>query len=237
MRQAGRGVFVTATDTGVGKTQVTLGIMRCLQIQGLKVAGMKPIASGCWHTEDGLRNADALSIQQHCSISLPYSDINPFAFEPPIAPHIAAEESGVAISMVAITQAYQRMLRQVDWCIVEGVGGWLVPISARHTVADLAQSLDLPVVLVVGIRLGCLNHTLLSVESIQRGHLRLLGWVANQIDGDVARPERSIATLREWIDAPLMGIIPPQAVPSADAFAARLGTGVDALINKDSSRW
>ncbi len=231
MNRPGRGVFVTGTDTGVGKTQVTLGMMLCLQSHGLKVAGMKPIASGCWRTKKGLRNADALSIQQHCSISLPYSDINPFAFEPPIAPHIAAEEAGVAISMIPIAQTYQRILRQVDWCIVEGVGGWQVPLSSRHTVADLVQCLALPVVLVVGIRLGCLNHTLLSVESIQQGDLRLLGWVANQIDGDVARPERNIATLREWIEAPLIGIIPPKSVPSADAFATYLCTGVDALIN------
>lgn len=233
MSPPGRGVFVTGTDTGVGKTQVTLGVMRCLQRDGLKVAGMKPIASGCCRTEDGIRNADALSIQQHCSLSLPYSDINPFAFELPIAPHVAAREAGSAISMTAIAQAYQRILRQVDWCIVEGVGGWLVPISARHTTADLVQYLALPVVLVVGIRLGCLNHTLLSVASIQQRGLRLLGWVANQIDADMARPEANIATLREWIDAPLIGIIPSEPAPSADTFVACLRTGVAALIRKN----
>lgn len=225
-----RGVFVAGTDTGVGKTEVTLGLMLCLQRHGLKVAGMKPIASGCCRTKDGLYNADALSIQQHCSISLPYSDINPFAFEPPIAPHIAAEEAGQTISMTAIAQTYQRILAQVDCCLVEGVGGWLVPLSAGHTTADLVQYLGLPVVLVVSIRLGCLNHTLLSVDSIQHRRVRLIGWVANQIDGEMARPERNIATLRERIEAPLIGVVPPKREPSAKAFAAHLCAGATALL-------
>lgn len=231
MSQHRRGIFVTGTDTGVGKTQVTLGLMRCLQERGLKVAGMKPIASGCIQTVDGVRNADALAIQQHCSLSFAYSDINPFSFEPLIAPHIAAEDLGGAISIPTIAEAYQRLLSQVDCCIVEGVGGWLVPVSKGQTTADLARCLALPVVLVAAIRLGCLNHTLLSVESIQRCDLRLLGWVANQMEADVARPERNIATLREWIDAPLLGIIPPQSVASVDAFAAQLRDGVGAVFS------
>jgi dethiobiotin synthetase len=156
--------------------------------------------------------------------------INPYAFEPPIAPHIAAEEASSEISIISIAQAYQQILQQVDWCIVEGVGGWLVPMSAQHTTADLVQNLALPVVLVVSIRLGCLNHTLLSVESIQQRGLKLLGWVANQVDGDMARPERNIATLQEWIEAPLIGIIPRKSVPSATAFADHLRHGVAALI-------
>ncbi len=233
MRPPGRGVFITGTDTGVGKTQTTLAIMICLKKQGLRVAGMKPIASGCAQTDSGLRNADALAIQQHGSIALPYSDINPFAYEPPIAPHLAAEEAGRAISMTAIADAYRRIQRQVDWCLVEGVGGWLVPISARHTTADLVQYLLLPVVLVVGIRLGCLNHTLLSVQSIQRCGLRLLGWVANQVDPDAARPERNIATLRQWIAAPLIGIVPNESAPSADALAVHLCAGVATVVLKD----
>jgi dethiobiotin synthetase len=233
MNPAGRGIFVTGTDTGVGKTQVTLGVMLCLQRYGLRVAGMKPIASGCYRTEGGLRNADALSIQQQCSLSLPYKDINPFALELPIAPELAAREAGIAIEMAAAAQAYHRILRGVDWCIVEGVGGWLVPISARHTVADLVQYLALPVVLVVGIRLGCVNHTLLSVESIQQRGLSLLGWVANQIDADMVRPEANIASLQERIEAPLIGIIPFTPVSSATAFAAHLHAGLAALIRKN----
>lgn len=230
MSLPGRGVFITGTDTGVGKTQVTLAMMICLQRRGLTVAGMKPIASGCAQTKAGLRNADALAIQRHGSLVLPYDDINPFAYEPPIAPHLAAEEAGRAISMTAIAQAYQRIQRQVDWCLVEGVGGWLVPISARRTTADLVQYLLLPVVLVVSIRLGCLNHTLLSVQSIQQRGLTLLGWVANQVNPDVARSERNIATLRQWITAPLIGTIPSEQVPSADALATYLCNGVAAMV-------
>lgn len=230
MSRPGRGLFVAGTDTGVGKTQVTLGVMRCLQGRGLKVAGMKPIASGCCQTDDGWRNADALAIKQESSISFPYCTINPYAFEPPIAPHIAAEEAGVTISMELIAKAYRQIVAQVDWCIVEGVGGWRVPIDSQHTTADLVASLALPVVLVVSIRLGCLNHALLSVESIQHREVKLLGWVANQIDQATARAERNIATLQEWIDAPLIGIIPPASVVSADAFADHLRSGMAALI-------
>lgn len=232
MTHPGRGLFITGTDTGVGKTQVTLGLMSCLHQQALKVAGMKPVASGCYHTEHGLQNADAIAIQQLCSISLPYRDINPYALEPAIAPHIAAEEAGRSISMATIAGAYQRISHQVDWCLVEGVGGWLVPIDHHHTMAELVEYLSLPVVLVVGLRLGCLNHALLSVESIKRRNVRLIGWVANQIDPAMARADRNITALRDRIDAPLIGAIPALFSPAAASFSPYLESGFAKLIRK-----
>ncbi|MGF1614227.1 MAG: dethiobiotin synthase [Gammaproteobacteria bacterium] len=232
MTSPGRGLFITGTDTGVGKTQVTLGLMSCLHQRGLKVAGMKPVASGCYHTEHGLRNADAVAIQKLCSISVPYRDINPYALEPAIAPHIAAEEVGTSISMAAIADAYQRISQQVDWCLVEGVGGWLVPIDNHQTVAELVEYLSLPVVLVVGLRLGCLNHALLSVESIERRNVRLMGWVANQIDPSMARADRNITALLNRIDAPLIGAIPPVLSPSEATFSPYLVSGLTALMGK-----
>jgi dethiobiotin synthetase len=148
------GYFVTGTDTGVGKTVVTLGLMQCLQSQGHTVAAMKPLASGCDRLAAGIRNDDALLLQQQASVVLAYDQVNPYAFEPAIAPHIAAEEAGIIIDTYKIHHEYNRIKETVDFMLVEGAGGWLVPLNQEQTLADLAQLLGLDVIMVVAIRLG-----------------------------------------------------------------------------------
>ena len=215
--------FITGTDTGIGKTWSTVAIMRTFQAQQISVLGMKPVASGCLQTANGLRNEDALLLQTHASFAVPYETVNPYAFEPPIAPHIAARHSGTTIELNAITAAYHQLAEQADSVVVEGVGGWQVPLNADQTVADLAFALGLPVILVVGMRLGCLNHALLSDAAIGRSRLVRAGWIANCIDPDFAFIEDNIATLQQKINAPLLGVIPYLTALNTDVLARRLG--------------
>lgn len=195
-----RGCFVTGTDTGVGKTLVSQVLLHTLRRAHTAVAGFKPVASGCDHTPEGLRNADALALQAASSVALSYDTVNPYAFAPPIAPHLAAEQAGVNIDLDAIVRGIEAV--DADRIVVEGVGGWLVPLNHRQSVADLAQTLGLPVVLVVGLRLGCLNHALLTAEAIRARGLELAGWVANQIDPAFVCCDENIATLQERLEAP-----------------------------------
>lgn len=217
-----KGFFVTGTDTGVGKTWITLGLMRGLRTRGLKVAGMKPVASGCVPGPAGLRNEDALRIQAQASVPVDYETINPYAFAPAIAPHIAAAESGVCIDIARIRRAYDGLAALADCVVVEGVGGWMVPLNERDTVADLAQALALPVVLVVGVRLGCINHALLTADSILRQGCILAGWVANVVDAGCERIQENVAALEARLAAPLLGVVPLLDRLDADAIAARL---------------
>jgi dethiobiotin synthetase len=202
------GYFVTGTDTGVGKTVVTLGLVRRLQDRGRRVVAMKPVASGCRHTAQGLRNADALLLQRQGSLPLEYHEINPYAFEPAIAPHLAAAAAGVRIELDAIRAGLERLTAQADQVCVEGVGGWLVPLNEAQTVADLAAELGLGIILVVGIRLGCLNHALLTQAAIAGAGLHLAGWVANQASPGCERAGDIIGTLRSRLAAPLLGAVP-----------------------------
>lgn len=201
-----RGLFVTGTDTGVGKTLVSQVLLYALRRRHAAVAGFKPVASGCERTPEGLRNDDALALQAASSIPLAYEVVNAYAFAPPIAPHLAAEQAGVDIDIDVILQRIGSV--DADRIIVEGVGGWLVPLNRRQSVADLAQRLNLPVVLVVGLRLGCLNHALLTADAIRSRGLELAGWVANRIDPGFERCEENIATLQGRLDAPLLMRIP-----------------------------
>ncbi len=223
MQRSG-GLFVTGTDTGVGKTWVSLGLMAALQARGLKVAGMKPVSAGCERTPDGLRNDDALLLQRQASVTHPYERVNPAAFEPPIAPHIAAAEVGARIDFARIERAYAQLAESSDVCVVEGAGGWLVPLSARRSFADLAECLALPVVLVVAIRLGCLNHALLSVESIEARKLPLLGWVANRLSPDTPRAAENIEALEQRISAPRLATVGYAKRLTVSHFAAALDT-------------
>ncbi|PHS68887.1 MAG: dethiobiotin synthase [Methylophaga sp.] len=200
-------IFVTGTDTGVGKTGISVALIELLQQQGFTVAGMKPIASGCEKTIDGLRNGDAVQLMQQANIGLPYELINPYAFEPAIAPHIAAKQAGIEIDLKVIQQHYQQIQQQVDAVVVEGAGGWLVPLNQHQTMADLAVILDLPVILVVGIRLGCINHALLTVKAIESTGLKLQGWIANHPEASEQTKE-IVATLKLHITAPCLGNIP-----------------------------
>jgi dethiobiotin synthetase len=200
-------LFVTGTDTDVGKTRISVALIGLLAEVGHQVAGMKPIASGCDITAQGLRNDDAVQLSQQATIRLPYDLINPYAFEPAIAPHIAAEQAGIQIEIDVIQQHFEQIKQQADSVVVEGAGGWLVPINQTLMLADIAVRLDLPVVLVVGIRLGCINHALLTVEAITRRGLSLYGWVANHVV-DSAESEAIIATLKAAISSPCLGVVP-----------------------------
>jgi dethiobiotin synthetase len=217
-----QGYFITGTDTGVGKTIVTLGLMQWLQDRGHRVAGMKPVASGCAATPQGLRNADAQQLQQQAGIELAYAAVNPYAFAPPIAPHLAAAAAGCRIDLDRIHARLQQLAGQADRVCVEGVGGWLVPLNERDAVADLALRLGLEVILVVGIRLGCLNHALLTLRAIEASGLRLAGWVANCLPPPADSLEENISTLKSMIYAPLLGIVPALSVVSVKAVAACL---------------
>lgn len=217
-----RSYFITGTDTGVGKTTVTLGLMQLLQTRGQRVAAMKPVASGCERTPAGLRNDDALCLQRQASLELDYDLINPYAFESPVAPHIAAVRDGVRIRLDVIQAAYTRIAAQVDCVLVEGVGGWRVPLNATETVADLALVLELEVILVVGVRLGCLNHALLTVDAMEAAGVRLAGWVANCPPPESAAEDENIDTLRSLIAAPLLGRVPPLHAVEAHRVAACL---------------
>ena len=202
------GLFVTGTDTGCGKTEISLGLMAALQAQGLSVLGMKPVASGCLTTPDGLRNEDAQRLLRQGSSVQPYARINPYAFAPPIAPHLAADEAGVRIELAVIESAYAALQQAADRVIVEGVGGWRVPLGADLFVGDIPRTLDLPVILVVGLKLGCINHALLTADSIRASGCRLAGWVANQVDPEMVARDANLATLEARMTAPCLGVIP-----------------------------
>lgn len=202
------GYFITGTDTDVGKTWISLGIVEALKQQGKKVGVMKPISAGCEQTSEGLRNEDAVLLQQHSNVKLDYDTINPYAFEPAIAPHIAAADEGVRVDIETLYQNLQTIKQQSDCVVVEGAGGWMVPLNDFQTMADLAKRFELPVILVVGMRLGCLNHALLSVEAIRASGLPLVGWVANQVSAEMNCLDKNIETLQQMIDAPLLGQIP-----------------------------
>lgn len=206
--------FITGTDTGVGKTLCSAALLRAARGRGLRVVGMKPVASGCEVTPDGLRNEDALALQAESSAPVPaYAEINPYAFEPAIAPHVAAREAGAFIDFGAIRARWDRLRAVADFAVMEGAGGWQVPLDGRRSFPDLVTTLKLPVVLVVGLRLGCLNHAQLSAESILARGLKLAGWIGSGIDPQFARLEDNLETLRARLPAPCLGIIPPLAAP------------------------
>ncbi len=217
-----QGLFVAGTDTGVGKSLISAALLHRAAQEGLRVAGYKPVAAGCEHTPQGLRNEDAQLLRQYANLELPYGAINPYALEPAIAPHIAAQQQGVELQLEPLLEGYTQLARQADWVVVEGAGGWAVPLNERHTLGDLAQALALPVVLVVGIRLGCISHALLTQAAIQAAGLSLVGWVANRVDPHMACAEENVAALAERLQAPLLGEVPWQSEPSVIETAAGL---------------
>jgi dethiobiotin synthetase len=212
-------LFVTGTDTGVGKTLVSAGLLRALRERGLRVAGMKPVASGCALTPEGLRNEDALALQAESSRPWSYSTVNPYAYEPAIAPHVAAAEAKRPVLIDKLLHEARTMQHDSDILVVEGAGGWLVPLDGNHTLADLAVRLQARVVLVVGLRLGCLNHAFLTAEAIAACGLALAGWVGNAIDPAFERRDANVATLEARLAAPRLGLIPPLATPDAASAA------------------
>lgn len=209
-----RGWFVTGTDTDCGKTLVTLGLMQGLRARGLRVGGLKPVAAGATLRDGALRNADAVAIQALCDPAEPYARINPYCFAPPIAPHIAAVEAGRAIEPAPILAARDALLERHDLIVVEGAGGWRVPLGDDWDMADLAWSLGLPVIVVVGLRLGCLNHALLTCDAVRARGLPLAGWVATAVQPNMDRAAQNLATLRQRLPAPCLGQIPWLAEPA-----------------------
>lgn len=218
----GHGFFVTGTDTGIGKTRVTAGMLRAFARLGGKTVGMKPVASGAANTLEGLRNEDALALQAAASERRPYGLVNPYCFAPAVAPHLAALEAGVEISLDVIRGIYEELRKGADTVLVEGVGGWQVPLGPALELPDLARDLDLPVILVVGMRLGCLNHALLTARAVAADGLSLAGWVANDIDPAFERPEANVATLEAELHAPLLARLPYAPEASSDALLETL---------------
>ncbi len=200
--------FITATDTDAGKTFVSSGMLQSWSDQGFKTLGFKPVASGCRVTPQGLRNDDALKLIAAANVSLDYKLISPYSFEPAIAPHIAAQQSGVTIDVQAITDTIVRYRKKASHVLVEGVGGWLVPLNTQQTIADLAYSLGFPVILVVNLRLGCINHALLTAQAIEEKKLTIAGWIANSTEPNMSCLDENIESLKARFNAPLLGILP-----------------------------
>lgn len=209
-----KGFFVTGTNTDVGKTHFSLGLVAALRAQGKTVAVMKPIACGGSYESGELRNEDAQLLLDACGLDIPYELVNPYVFEAPVAPHIAAAENGVDISIPYLVDTYKQLAAKADVVVVEGAGGWLVPLSINDTNAEqvmlsqLAEQLKLPVIMVVGMQLGCLNHCLLTANAIEQSKAKLHGWVANTLEDEMPRYMENIVALKSCIKAPLLAEIP-----------------------------
>lgn len=215
------GLFVAGTDTGIGKTHVACALLHALCDAGLRASGMKPVASGCERTPLGLRNDDALAlIAAGEPQPVDYRLCNPYAFEPAIAPHLAATDAGERIELARIEAAYSQLAARADFVVVEGVGGWMVPLSDALDASAIPRALGLPVILVVGFRLGCINHARLSARAILDDGCELLGWIGNHADPAMERVEDNIETLRRMLSVPCLGLLPHGSAPKE---AARRG--------------
>jgi dethiobiotin synthetase len=216
--------FVTGTDTHVGKTLISCALLHGFAAQGKSVVGMKPVAAGC--NNDG-QNEDVVQLRAASNVEVSNELTNPFCFLPAIAPHLAAQQAGIEIQLPRILDAYQKLAAQAEVIMGEGVGGLCVPLNAQQDSADMLKALGLPIILVVGIRLGCLNHALLTVEAINARGLTLAAWVANIIDENMPHLEENIAALQQRIAAPLLGIVP--FLPNVDARVASSKLALDRL--------
>jgi dethiobiotin synthetase len=203
-------IFITGTDTGVGKTYVACRLLEQARAEGIRCAGFKPVAAGATDTAEGPRNEDALALQAAASVELPYELVNPYLLPEPVAPHIAAAEAGVRMDPARILQAHAEIAARADLVVVEGAGGWQVPLTEDLLYSELVTQAGWPVLLVVGMRLGCLNHALLSAQAI-RAATCLAGWVANCLPPRQPRLEANLMTLGRRLPAPLLGVIPPSA--------------------------
>ncbi|ELY4662337.1 ATP-dependent dethiobiotin synthetase BioD [Cronobacter muytjensii] len=212
--------FITGTDTEVGKTVASCALLEAAKAAGRRAAGYKPVASGSEMTPEGLRNSDALSLQRHSSVALRYEQVNPLTFGEPTSPHIASREEGPPIDFAVMSAGLRALEQQADWVLVEGAGGWFTPLTDDATFADWAQQERLPVILVVGVKLGCINHALLTAQAVQAAGLRLAGWVANDVQPPGRRHQDYLATLQRLLPAPMLGEIPwlgaePDVTPAA----------------------
>lgn len=223
-------IYVTGTDTGVGKTLIATALVRALNQAGRQTRGLKPLASGASRTSDGLRNADALTLQEESRPPVPYELVNPYCFEPAIAPHLAAAEAGIETPLPALLAWYERALEGCDWAVVEGAGGWRVPLHPKGYTSDLPQALGIPVLLVVGLRLGCLNHARLTFEAMRSDHARFAGWIGNRIDPEFARADENLATLERLLDSPPLAVIPTFSTPDIGIVARLLANTTRAWL-------
>jgi len=205
------GFFITGTDTEIGKTFVSALLIKLFIEEGLQVVGMKPVASGAKNIDGILKNDDALSLIEASNIETDYKTVNPYVFEQAISPHLAAEQTGVEISLEKIKNNFEHLQKLSDVVVVEGVGGWYAPLSSYTTVADLAETLNIPIILVVGLRLGCLNHALLTVQALRQSGLPIAGWITNHVVKDFSSADKNISTLKHYLkDIPFLGSVPYQ---------------------------
>lgn len=221
-----RGVFVTGTDTEIGKTLVAAGLLHAYRRLGLSAVGMKPAAAGCTETDGGWRNEDVETLCAASDVEAPRDEVNPYLFREWIAPHIAAARHGIRVDLDLIRARFDALARRADAVVVEGAGGFLVPLNDRADFGDLARLLGLPVVITVGMRLGCINHALLTQEAILARGLRLAGWVANRIDPEMPACEENLATLEARMRAPLLGVVPWMASPDPAQTRIALPEGI-----------
>ncbi|MGB2115781.1 MAG: dethiobiotin synthase [Porticoccaceae bacterium] len=215
--------FITGTDTDVGKTEVASGFLEAANQKGLRTGAIKPVAAGCDDHGDGPQNDDAIKLQALASVELSYQQVNPVALDLPMAPHIAAQEQGKALSANRLTGFCRGVsMLPMDFLVIEGAGGWRVPINNRETMADIPKQLNAEVILVVGIRLGCINHALLTAQAIRLDGLKIAGWVANILDPKMLRIDENIDTLKQMLIEPCLGIIPRLSEVSPQQVAAHL---------------
>ena len=216
-------LFITGTDTDIGKTLIATGLLEAANKQGKRTAAIKPVAAGCSNTGEGPQNEDALMLQAAASTELSYQQVNPVALDEPMAPHIAAKEQGKQLSANRLTGFCRGItLLPVDLVVIEGAGGWRVPLNNRESMAEIPKQLNAEVVLVVGLKLGCINHALLTAQAIRSDGLKIAGWVANTIDEDMLRLDENIDTLKQLIDEPCLGVIPRLAEKSPQQVATFL---------------
>ena len=225
------GVFIAGTDTGIGKSVVSATLLVALNAGGHRAVGMKPVASGCRQAPQGLRNEDAELLIAHGAGAPDYALVNPVALPEAIAPHLAAKHSGMDIRLDPINAAFVALSTNYDFVVVEGVGGWMVPLSDTLMQADLVRALDLPVVLVVGLRLGCLNHAQLSARAIVGDGCHLAGWIANRVDPQMDCVEENLATLRTRLPVPCLGVLPHASAPDPHALAVHLRVAAAAMVS------
>ncbi len=217
------GLFITGTDTGVGKTVVSAGWIRWAVKHGLRVAAMKPVATGgVLRESQSLRSTDAELLRAEINIEETWEEVNPYVFVPPVSPNIAADQAGVVIDIDRIVERVRMLETRADTVIVEGVGGWRVPLGEERSIVDLVRGLGYPVVMVVGLRLGCINHALLTFEAITADRIPCLGWVANRLDPTLVEPEAVLATLAARLAIPCLGVIPMLTTPEIGAVADAL---------------
>jgi dethiobiotin synthetase len=215
--------FVTGTDTGVGKTTASCALLAAAKARGLRTMAVKPVAAGCAETPEGLRNDDALALMAAMTEVMTYDEVNPIALREPLSPHLAASHEGRRLTMARIGGLVRgALMRRADFAVVEGAGGWRVPLSDREIMSDLPRALGLPVILVVGLRLGCLNHAILTTEAMARDGVRLAGWIGSVLDPEMAALQGNIGTLKTILPMPCLGILPWQPGATPEQVAAHL---------------